>query len=124
MVAVSLEQSAAGNWRVCRCRITWFNDLRLGAANKLAREMARDEHQRLGCQVRVKMPGSISMIVLARYADDGDESGRRAGRLSIFGLGSTSRHDAAPAYLRAADEPDLVPYDGSTELLAMRRRAA
>jgi hypothetical protein len=74
MVTISLEQSAAGNWRVCRCRITLFSDLQLGAAIKLAREMARDEHQRLGRQVRVEMPGPISTIVLARYADDGDES--------------------------------------------------
>ncbi|GAA0888752.1 hypothetical protein [Rhodanobacter soli] len=74
MVAISLEQSATGNWRVCRCRITLFNDLQLEAAIKLAREMARDEHQRLGQQVRVEMPGSLSTIVLAQYADDDDES--------------------------------------------------
>lgn len=74
MVTISLEQSAAGNWRVCRCRITLFSDLQLEAAIELAREMARDEHQRLGRQVRVEMPGSLSTIVLAQYADDESKS--------------------------------------------------
>ena len=74
MVTISLKQSAAGDWRICRCQITLFSDLQLGAAIKLAREMARDEHQRLGRRVCVEMPGPISMIVLARYADDDAES--------------------------------------------------
>lgn len=56
MVTVSLEQSAAGNWRVCRCRITLFNDLRLGAANKLAREMA------------VPCNGSTELLAMRRRA--------------------------------------------------------
>jgi hypothetical protein len=70
MVTIPLEQSAMGGWRVCRCRITLFSGLQLGAAIKLAREMARDEHQRLGRRVRMEMPGPISTIVLARHADD------------------------------------------------------
>lgn len=74
MVIISLKQSGAGEWRLCRCQITLFSDLQLGAAIKLAREMARDEHQRLGRRVCVEMPGPISMIVLARYADDDAES--------------------------------------------------
>jgi hypothetical protein len=74
MVTISLKQSAAGGWHVCRCRITLFSDLQLGAAIKLAREMARDEHQRLGRRVCVEMPGPMSAIVLARYANDGAES--------------------------------------------------
>jgi hypothetical protein len=74
MVAISLEQSAAGNWRVCRCRITLFSDLQLEAAIKLAQEMARDEHQRLRRQVQVEMPGSVSTIELAQYADDEGKS--------------------------------------------------
>jgi len=65
MVTISLKQSAAGDWRVCRCPITLFSDLQLAAAIKLARE-ARDEHQRLGCRVRVEMPGLISAIVRGR----------------------------------------------------------
>jgi hypothetical protein len=72
MVTISLKQTEAGSWNVCRCRITLFSDLQLGAAIKLAREMARDEYQRLGRQVCVEMPGPISAIVLARYANDGD----------------------------------------------------
>jgi uncharacterized membrane protein len=74
MVTISLKQSAAGGWRVCRCQITLFSDLQLGAAIKLAREMARDEHQRLGRRVCVEMPGPMSAIVLARYANDDTES--------------------------------------------------
>ena len=74
MVTISLKESAAGDWRVCRGQITLFSDLQLGAAIKLAREMARDEHQRLGRRVRVEMPGPISTIVLARYANDEAES--------------------------------------------------
>lgn len=82
MVTISLEQSAAGNWRVCRCRITLFSDLQLEAAIKLAREMARDEHQRLGHQVRVEMPGSLSTIVLAQYADDDESKSNAADTLA------------------------------------------
>lgn len=59
---------------VCRRWITLFSDLQLGAAIRLAWEMARDEHQRLGRQVRVETPRPISAIVRARYADGGDES--------------------------------------------------
>jgi hypothetical protein len=77
MVTISLKQSAAGEWRVCRCQITLFSDLQLGPAIKLAREMARDEHQRLGRRVRVEMPGPLSTIVLARYADEDSESESR-----------------------------------------------
>jgi hypothetical protein len=54
-----------------------FSDLQLGPAIKLAREMARDEHQRLGRRVRVEMPGPLSTIVLARYADEDSESESR-----------------------------------------------
>jgi hypothetical protein len=70
MVTISLRQSAAGGWHVCRCHITLFSDLQLGPAIKLAREMARDEHQRLRRQICVEMPGPVSTIVLARYADE------------------------------------------------------
>ena len=75
MVTISLKQTAAGSWSVCRCRITLFSDLQLGAAIKLAREMARDEYRRLGRQVCVEMPGPMSTIVLARYANgDGGQT--------------------------------------------------
>jgi len=69
MVTISLMQSAAGSWHVCRCQIALFSDLPLGSAIRLAREMARDEHHRMGYQVCVKIPGPSSMIELARYAD-------------------------------------------------------
>ena len=72
MVTISLKQSVAGSWHVCRCQIALFSDLQLGPAIKLAREVARDEHQRLGHQVCVKMPGPSSMIVLARYVGSDD----------------------------------------------------
>jgi hypothetical protein len=70
VVTISLKQSAAGSWHVCRCQTVLFRDLQLGPAIRLAREMARDEHQRLGHRVCVKMPGPSSAIVLAHYAND------------------------------------------------------
>jgi hypothetical protein len=69
MVTISLKQSATGRWHVCRCQIALFSDLPLGSAIRLAREMARDEHHRMGHRVCVKMPGPSSTIVLARYAE-------------------------------------------------------
>jgi len=75
MVTISLGQSATGDWRVCRCRIALFSDLQLGAAIKIAREMARDEHQRLGRRARVEMPGPISTVALARHTDDDGSRG-------------------------------------------------
>ena len=72
-VTISLQQSAIGDRRACRCRIALLSDWQLGAAVKLVRGMARDEHQRLGRPVRVEMPGPISTIARARHTD-GDES--------------------------------------------------
>jgi hypothetical protein len=72
MVIISLKLSMAGGWKICRSHIALFSDLQLGAAIKLARDVARDEHQRSGRSVRVEMPGLTSTIVLARYTDDGD----------------------------------------------------
>ncbi|MBQ4853758.1 hypothetical protein IMW82_03570 [Rhodanobacter sp. B2A1Ga4] len=74
MVTISLKQATTGDWCICRGRITLFSNLQLGVAIKLAREMARDEHQRLGRQVLVEMPGPTSAVVLARYVNDSDES--------------------------------------------------
>ncbi len=68
MVTISLKQTAAGSWSICRCQVKLFGDLRLGPAITLAREVARDEHRRMGRQVCVEMPGPVSTIVLARYA--------------------------------------------------------
>ena len=76
MVTISLNRSAAGSWHVCRSQVALFSDLQLGSAIRLARAVARDEHQRLGHQVCVKMPGLSSMIVLARYVgSDGAGAG-------------------------------------------------
>jgi hypothetical protein len=68
LVIISLKPSVAGGWKVCRARIALFGDLQLGAAIKLARELARDEYQRSNRPVSVEMPGPTSTIVLARYA--------------------------------------------------------
>lgn len=68
MVTISLKQTAAGSWSVCRCNVKLFGDLQLGPAITLAREVARDEHRRMGRQICVEMPGPVSTIVLARYA--------------------------------------------------------
>lgn len=67
MVTYSLRQSSDGLWCVCRSGFSLFSDLRLGAAIKLAREVARDEHLRSGRPVCVEMPGMGSSIRLAQY---------------------------------------------------------
>jgi hypothetical protein len=68
MVIISIKPSANGGWKVCRSHVALFGDLRLGAAIRLARELARDEHQRSSGSVSVEMPGPTSAIVLARYS--------------------------------------------------------
>lgn len=68
MVTYSLKQSLDGSWCVCRLGFSLFSDLRLGAAIKLAREVARDEHMRSGRSVCVEMPGTEASIRLAQYA--------------------------------------------------------
>lgn len=68
MVIYSLRQSDDGHWRICRADTALFSHLRLGPAIQLAREVARDEHQRTGRSVCVEMPGPISTIRLAQYA--------------------------------------------------------
>jgi hypothetical protein len=71
LVTISLRQSNAGTWLVRRCQISLFSDLTLGSAISLAREVARDEHQRTGHEVRVEMPGPNFAITLAHYAVGG-----------------------------------------------------
>ncbi|GAB2545917.1 hypothetical protein [Rhodanobacter koreensis] len=74
MVTISLKPSETGSWKVCRAHIALFSDLQLGAAIKLARELARDEHQRTSRPLCVEMPGPISVIVLARYIGSAEVS--------------------------------------------------
>lgn len=68
MVTYSLKQSTAGQWNVSRSGSLLFSELRLSAAIKLAREVAREEHQRSGRPVCVEMPGTESTIRLARFS--------------------------------------------------------
>lgn len=68
MVTYSLKQSVDGLWSVCRADASLFHGLKLSAAIRLAREVARDEHFRAGRSVCVEMPGPESCIRLARYA--------------------------------------------------------
>lgn len=68
MVVYSLAQSTNGYWNVRRGGFSLFSDLRLGPAIKLARELARDEHERAGRACCVEMPGPASTIRLAQYA--------------------------------------------------------
>lgn len=77
MVTISLKQSAADTWVVRRCQVTLFSDLRLEPAISLAREIARDEHRRMGREMVVEMPGPTSTIVLAHYTKS-DASGNAA----------------------------------------------
>lgn len=68
MVIYSLRQSLDGDWSIRRETATLFSQLRLGPAIQLAREAARDEHNRSGRSTCVEMPGPASTIRLAQYA--------------------------------------------------------
>lgn len=68
MVIYSLRQSLDGDWSIRRESATLFSQLRLGPAIQLAREAARDEHNRSGRSTCVEMPGPASTIRLAQYA--------------------------------------------------------
>ncbi|OOG64437.1 hypothetical protein B0E46_07220 [Rhodanobacter sp. B04] len=74
MLTISLKPSGTGGWKICRCHIALFSDLQLGAAIKLARELARDEYRRAGRSVCVEMPGPTLAIVLARYSGSDEMS--------------------------------------------------
>jgi hypothetical protein len=71
MVIYSLKQSPDGDWSIRRDSATLFSELRLGPAIQLAREAARDEHNRSGRSTCVEMPGPNSTIRLAQYARPG-----------------------------------------------------
>lgn len=71
MVIYSLNQSAEGQWNVCRSGASLFSDLQLPDAIRLAREVARDEHLRSGRSVCVEMPGTESTIRLAQFEPSG-----------------------------------------------------
>ncbi|GLQ99628.1 hypothetical protein [Dyella mobilis] len=71
MVIYSLRQSPDGDWSIRRDAATLFSQLRLGPAIQLAREAARDEHNRSGRSTCVEMPGPASTIRLAQYARPG-----------------------------------------------------
>lgn len=71
MVIYSLRQSLDGDWSIRRDSATLFSQLRLGPAIQLAREAARDEHNRSGRSTCVEMPGPASTIRLAQYARPG-----------------------------------------------------
>jgi hypothetical protein len=68
MLTISLKQTTGQAWAIQRCRTNLFSDLTLEAAISLAREIARDEHQRMGYGVSVEMPGPTCSILLAHYA--------------------------------------------------------
>jgi len=72
MVIYSLRQSLDGDWSIRRESATLFSQLRLGPAIQLAREAARDEHNRSGRSTCVEMPGPASTIRLAQYARPGE----------------------------------------------------
>lgn len=67
MMPVSLTP-AADLWNIRRNGITLFHGLALGAAIKLAREVARDEHLRSGRDTCVEMHGLGEPILLALHA--------------------------------------------------------
>jgi hypothetical protein len=91
--------------------------------------MARDEHQRLGRRVRVEMPGPISTILLARYADEGTESEANTrdtlAARALFGQASKPRlRHFCVLPTRPVTASVSWADNGSTELLAMGRCAA
>ena len=68
MVVYLLESVDDNTWLIRRAGFVLFSDLRLGPAITLARELARDEHQRSGRSVCVEMTGPETSIRLAQYA--------------------------------------------------------
>lgn len=80
MMFVSLTPATADLWNIRRGNVTLFRELSLGQAIKLAREIARDEHLRSGCDICVEMPGVDGPIRLASHAGSptGEPSGDSA----------------------------------------------
>lgn len=76
MLTISVRRSGAGGWSVCRRSAALFSNLTLEQAIRLARVVARDEHQRLHRPICVDMPGNHNPIVLARYAGLDDHRAR------------------------------------------------
>lgn len=70
MITISLMPTTKNGWNVCRCRITLFRGLQLGAAIKLGRELARDEYLGAGYPTCVEMRGDEGVITLAQYGCD------------------------------------------------------
>ncbi|NUO73429.1 MAG: hypothetical protein HOQ10_12045 [Frateuria sp.] len=64
---ISLVECDGGTWSVCRESVVLHAQLRLGPAVKLARQAARDEHQRSGHEVSVLLTGLQEAIPLAHY---------------------------------------------------------
>lgn len=67
MMRVSLVPATASLWSIRRSGITLFREMTLGAAIKLAREVARDEHLCSGRDTCVEMPGVDGPILLALH---------------------------------------------------------
>lgn len=66
-IVISLVECDGGAWNVCRGSVPLHGQLRLGAAIKLARQLARDEHHRSGLDTSVLLTGSPKAIQLAHY---------------------------------------------------------
>ena len=73
MMPVSLVPATSSLWNIRRSGVTLFREMTLGAAIKLARELARDEHLSSGRDTCVEMPGvdgSIRLVLYARTLGD------------------------------------------------------
>jgi hypothetical protein len=66
-IVISLVERDGGAWSICRDSVALYDQLRLGPAIKLARQLARDEHRRLGHNVSVLLTGFQEAIQLAHY---------------------------------------------------------
>ncbi|MGH8158504.1 MAG: hypothetical protein ACREPQ_10315 [Rhodanobacter sp.] len=67
MIVYTLKQADDGQWGIRRMGALLFTQMQLGAAIKLARESARDEHHRSGQPTCVEMRGLGSLMKLARF---------------------------------------------------------
>jgi hypothetical protein len=70
MVVYTVKQSLDGHWSVRRMGSVLFGELQLAAAIRLARTIARDEHDRSRRSVSVEMHDATSVIRLGSYQQE------------------------------------------------------
>jgi hypothetical protein len=76
MIVYTIRQDEGGQWEVCREDHLLFRELSLGPAIRLARDVARDEHNRSSRPTCVEMREGGSQTNLATYPKQADAAGR------------------------------------------------